>query len=115
PPHDAPVAVIREAEMFRVPILRLLLIRRLEEDTADAEDSSLLAHGCFLSRKLGIIRTMPLRQRPDYFLAASTWTRSDSGAPLTLVNSSLVSLPSGRNLVTLRKPIFVGPILSSKR
>ena len=43
--HDT-MAAIREAEMFCVPLLHLLLIRRLEEDTTDAEDSTLLAHGC---------------------------------------------------------------------
>jgi hypothetical protein len=41
------MAAIREAKMFCVPLLHLLLIRGLEEDTADAEDSALLAHGCF--------------------------------------------------------------------
>jgi hypothetical protein len=41
------MAAIREAQMFCVPLLHLLLIRRLEKDTADAEDSALLAHGCF--------------------------------------------------------------------
>jgi hypothetical protein len=43
--HDT-MAAIREAEMFCVPLLHLLLIRGLEEDTADAEDPALLAHGC---------------------------------------------------------------------
>jgi hypothetical protein len=41
------MAAIREAEMFCVPLLHGLLIRGLEEDTTDAEDSALLAHGCF--------------------------------------------------------------------
>jgi hypothetical protein len=41
------MAAIREAEMFCVPLLHLLLVRGLEEDTADAEDSALLAHGFF--------------------------------------------------------------------
>src|SRR5262245_10483876 len=44
--HDT-MAAIREAEMFCVPLLHLLLIRGLEEDTADAEDSAALAHGWF--------------------------------------------------------------------
>src|SRR5262249_5612218 len=33
--------------MFCVPLLHGLLIRGLEEDPTDAEDSALLAHGCF--------------------------------------------------------------------
>jgi hypothetical protein len=41
------MAAIREAKMFCVPLLHLLPIRGLEEDTTDAEDSALLAHGCF--------------------------------------------------------------------
>jgi hypothetical protein len=32
--------------MFCVPFLHLLLIRGLEEDPTDAEDSALLAHDC---------------------------------------------------------------------
>jgi hypothetical protein len=42
------MAAIRETQMFSVPLLHLLLIRGLEKDTADAEDSALLAHGVFL-------------------------------------------------------------------
>jgi peptide-methionine (R)-S-oxide reductase len=41
------MAAIPEAEMLCVPLLHLLLIRGLEEDTTDAEDSALLAHGCY--------------------------------------------------------------------
>src|SRR5262245_2455360 len=58
--HDT-VAAIREAEMFSVPLLHLLLIRGFEEDTTDAEDSALLAHGCFLFCCTG---TTPLRLQP---------------------------------------------------
>jgi hypothetical protein len=41
------MAAIREAEMFCVPLLHLLLIRGLEEDSTDAENSAWLAHVCF--------------------------------------------------------------------
>jgi len=41
------MATIREAEMFCVPLFHFLLIRGLEEDPTDAEDSALLAHGRF--------------------------------------------------------------------
>src|SRR5215470_242722 len=51
--HDT-ITAIHEAEMLCVPLLRLLLIRGLEEDPADADDSALLAHGCF--PRLGLYR-----------------------------------------------------------
>ena len=35
------MAAIRETEMFCIPLLHLLLVRGFEEDTADAEDSSM--------------------------------------------------------------------------
>jgi hypothetical protein len=35
--------------MLCVPLLHLLLIRGLEEDPTDSDDSALLAHGCFPS------------------------------------------------------------------
>jgi hypothetical protein len=41
------MAAIREAEMFCVPLLHLLLIRGLEEDTTDAEDSALAGSWLF--------------------------------------------------------------------
>src|SRR5215469_14897837 len=47
PRQQDTLAAIREAEMFCVPLLHLLLIRGLEEDTTDAEDAALLAHACF--------------------------------------------------------------------
>jgi hypothetical protein len=56
------MAAIREAEMFCVPLLHLLPIRGLEEDTTDAEDSALLAHGCFPF--FDCTGAMPLRLNP---------------------------------------------------
>src|SRR3974390_2482129 len=61
PRQSDTMAAIREAEMFCVPFLHLLLIRGLEEDTTDAEDSALLAHGCFPF--LRFTRAMPLRMQ----------------------------------------------------
>jgi len=38
------MAAVREAEMFCIPLFHLLLIRGLEEETADPKDSAWLAH-----------------------------------------------------------------------
>jgi hypothetical protein len=60
--------------MFCVPLLRLLLIRGLEEDTTDAKDSALLAHGLF-SFLVIITGTMPLWLEP----CSAFFSSSDQG------------------------------------
>jgi hypothetical protein len=62
------MASICEAEMFCVPLLHLLPIR-VEEDTTDAEDSALLAHGCFpFLDCTGVIQPREVAvETPDFF------------------------------------------------
>src|SRR5581483_11226764 len=59
PRQDHAVPAVRETEMLRVPVLHLLLIRGLEEDPADTEDSALLAHGCVPFTWFAAGRRMP--------------------------------------------------------
>src|SRR5262249_17064922 len=86
------MAAIREAEMLCVPLLHLLPIRGLEEDTTDAEDSALLAHDCF--PRFDCTGPMLLRLQPCSALPSSSEKRigqRSAQAPVSwsaLINAS---------------------------